>query len=137
VKINPYLNFDGQCEEAFKFYESVLGGKIEAMIRFDEMPESGNFPPESAKNIMHMSLRVGDNILMGSDVPPHYFKKAQGITVSINTETPDEAEKLFAALSKDAETIILPISETSWAQRFAMFVDRFGTPWMINCPKFA
>jgi PhnB protein len=137
VRINPYLNFDGQCEEAFKFYESVLGGKIEAMIRFDEMPENGNYPPESAKHIMHTSMKVGDNVLMGSDAPPPYFKKAEGTSVAINTETPAEAEKLFAALSKDAENIILPITETSWAQRFAMFVDRFGIPWMINCPKIA
>jgi PhnB protein len=135
VKINPYLNFNGQCEEAFKFYESVLGGKIEAMIRFDEMHENGDFPPELAKNIMHMSLKFGDNVLMGSDAPPPYFAKAQGLAVALHTETPAEAEKLFAALSKDAENITLPITETSWSQRFAMFVDRFGTPWMINCPK--
>jgi PhnB protein len=135
VKINAYLNFDGRCEEAFKFYESVLGGKIEAMIRFDEMPENGHYPPESAKHIMHTYLKIGDNVLMGSDAPPPYFTKAQGMAVALNTETPAEAENLFAALSKDAETMTLPITETSWAHRFAMFVDRFGTPWMINCPK--
>jgi PhnB protein len=135
VKINPYLNFDGQCEEAFKFYESVLGGKIEAMIRYDEMPESGNFPPQSAKHIMHTMLRIGDNMLMGSDAPSPYFKKAEGITVAINVDTPDEAEHLFHTLSKDAESVMMPLGETSWAQRFAMFVDRYGTPWMINCPK--
>ncbi len=135
MKINPYLLFDGQCEQAFKFYEDVLGGKIEAMIRFDEMQESGDYPPESAKKIMHVSLRFGDNVLMGSDDPSPAFQKAQGMSVALHTDTPAEAESIFAALSKDATTVIMPIGETSWAQRFGMFVDRFGTPWMINCSK--
>lgn len=135
MKINAYLNFDGKCEEAFKFYESVLGGKIEAIIRYDEMPEGGDFPPESAKNVMHALLTIGDNVLMGSDAPPPYFQKAQGMTVAINVDTPDEAKRLFADLSKDAEGVIMPLGETSWAQQFAMFTDRFGTPWIVNCAK--
>ncbi|MBZ9655634.1 VOC family protein [Phyllobacterium lublinensis] len=135
MKVNPYLLFDGQCEQAFKFYEDVLGGKIEAMIRFDEMQESGDYPPESAKKIMHVSLRFGDNVLMGSDDPSPNFQKAQGMSVALHTETPADAEGIFAALSRDATTMIMPIGETSWALRFGMFVDRFGTPWMINCSK--
>ncbi|MGH7003464.1 MAG: VOC family protein [Alphaproteobacteria bacterium] len=135
MKINAYLNFNGQCEEAFKVYQTVLGGKIENIVRYDEMPESGDVSPETAKHIMHILLAVGDNILMGSDAPAPYFHKAQGMTVCINTDTTDEAERLFAALSEKAESVTLPIGETSWAQRFAMFVDRFGTPWMINCSK--
>ena len=135
MKINAYLTFDGQCEQAFKFYENVLGGKIEAIIRFGEMPEGGGMPAESANNVMHALLTIGDNVLMGSDAPTPHFQKAQGVSVAINVDTPEEAERLFADLSKDATTMILPLSETSWAQRFAMFVDRFGTPWFLNCPK--
>lgn len=135
MKINAYLTFDGQCEQAFKFYENVLGGKIEAIIRFSEMPEGGDMPAESANNVMHALLTIGDNVLMGSDAPSPHFQKAQGVSVAINVDTPEEAERLFADLSKDATTMILPLTETSWAQRFAMFVDRFGTPWFLNCPK--
>ncbi|CAN7444909.1 VOC family protein [Phyllobacterium sp. LjRoot231] len=135
MRLNAYLNFDGQCEEAFKLYEKVLGGKIERLVRYDEMPEGNTSAPELAKNIMHINMKVGDTILMGSDAPPPYFKKAQGISVNINTETTGEAERVFAALSEGAESIMMPIGETSWAARFAMFVDRYGTPWMINCPK--
>jgi PhnB protein len=135
MKINAYLTFDGQCEQAFKFYENVLGGKIEAIIRFGEMPEGGDMPAESANNVMHALLTIGENVLMGSDAPAPHFQKAQGVSVAINVDTPEEAERLFADLSKDATTMILPLTETSWAQRFAMFVDRFGTPWFLNCPK--
>ncbi len=135
MKINAYLNFDGTCEQAFNFYAGVLGGKIEAMIRYDEMPEGGDWPKESAKNIMHTMMRIGDNVLMGSDAPQPYFKKAQGMTVAINVDTPEEAERIFAALSNDAESVMMPLGETSWAQRFSMFTDKYGTPWIVNCPK--
>jgi PhnB protein len=137
MKLNAYLNFNGKCEEAFKFYERVLGGKVQFMVRYDEMPEGSGAPhsPETAKHIMHVSLNIGDDILMGSDAPEPYFKKAQGMSVNIGVTAVDEAESLFAALSEGAESVMMPLSETSWAKRFAMFVDRFGTPWMINCPK--
>lgn len=135
MKINAYLYFDGTCEEAFKFYENVLGGKIEAIIRYDEMPEGRTLPPESAKSVMYTKLTVGDNVLMGSDAPPPYFLKAQGVAISITVDTPSEAKRLFADLSKDAETLDMPLGETSWSQQFAMFTDRFGTSWIVNCPK--
>jgi PhnB protein len=135
MKINAYLNFNGKCEEAFRFYETVLGGKIQAIIRYDEMPEGNGFPPELAKNVMHAMLTVDDNMLMGSDAPPEYFQKTQGSTVAINVDTSEEAERIFADLSKDAENVTMPIGETSWAQKFAMFTDRFGIPWIINCAK--
>jgi PhnB protein len=135
VKINAYLNFDGKCEEAFNFYAGVLGGEIVAMIRFDEMPEGNDMPKELAKNIMHATLHIGDNVLMASDAPPPYFQKAQGMTVAINVDTPAEAERIFSALSQDAQHVLMPLGETSWAQRFAMFTDKYGTPWIVNCPK--
>ena len=135
MRINAYLNFDGKCEEAFNFYKSVLGGEIEAKIRFSDMPEGGDVPKELANNIMHTLLRIGDNVLMGSDAPPPYFQKAQGMTVAINVDTPAEAERIYADLSKDAESVMMPLGETSWAQRFSMFTDKYGTPWIVNCPK--
>lgn len=135
MKINAYLNFDGKCEEAFNFYKSVLGGEIEARIRFSEMPEGGDVPKELGNKIMHSLLRIGDNVIMGSDAPPPYFQKAQGMMVAINVETPAEAERIYANIAKDAESVTMPLGETSWAQSFSMFVDKYGTPWILNCPK--
>ncbi|QND53130.1 VOC family protein [Phyllobacterium sp. 628] len=134
MNINAYLNFNGQCEEAFNVYAKVLGGTIQALIRFDEAPEGGQMPPETAKQIMHVMMTVGQNALMGSDAPPPYFEKPQGMHVALHLDTAEEADRVFAALS-DGGKITAPIGETSWAIRFGMLVDRFGTPWIINHAK--
>jgi len=136
MQLVPYLGFLGQCEEAFKFYEKCLGGKVEAMFTYAEMPAGGEASAENQKLIMHARLVVGDAVLMGSDSPPEYFQKAQGINVSIHVEDPAEAERIFQALSEGG-TVGMPIAETFWALRFGMLTDRFGTPWMINCEKTA
>ncbi|MBA8880729.1 VOC family protein [Phyllobacterium myrsinacearum] len=133
MKINAYLNFDGQCEEAFKFYEKVLNGKIQFMARFGEMPEGGQMPG-SENLIMHVHMTVGDNELMGSDAPPPYFEKAQGMHVSLHVDSAADADRIFAALAEGGK-VSAPIGETSWAIRFGMLVDRFGTPWIINFAK--
>jgi len=134
MHINPYLNFNGQCEAAFKFYEKCLGGKIEGMFKFGESPMAEQMPPEARNNIMPASLRAGDAILMGSDAPGEQFQKPQGFAVSINVKTVEEAQRVFHALSEGGQ-VQLPIQETFWAQRFGMLVDQFGIPWMVNCEK--
>ncbi|MGO4448924.1 VOC family protein [Phyllobacterium sp. TAF24] len=133
MKINAYLNFDGQCEEAFKFYEKVLNGQIQYIARFGDMPEGAGMP--GAENqVMHVHMTVGNAELMGSDAPPPYFEKAQGMHVALHPDSAEEAERIFAGLS-DGARVTAPIGETSWAIRFGMLVDRYGTPWIINFAK--
>jgi PhnB protein len=136
VQINPYLNFNGQCAEAFRFYEQVLGGEIKAMFPFSEMPGE-NVPPELKDGIMHASLLVGDQALFGSDAPTEMYQKPQGLYVSLNVEQPSEARRIFDSLA-DGGSVTMPFQQTFWAAGgFGMLVDRYGTPWMINCEQAA
>ena len=132
MKLSPYLSFNDECEVAFKFYEQCLDGKIDAMMTYGNSPMAEQTPPEKLDKIMHASITVGDTVMMGSDAPPNYFEKPQGFSVSLVLTDPDEAERVFNALAENG-TEQMPIQETFWAARFGMLVDRFGTPWMINC----
>ena len=130
----PYLNFDGECEAAFKFYEQHFGGKIVAMFTQEDAPDGCQIPAEWAKRIMHAVLIVGDAVLMGCDMPPGSPAAPGNIQVSLMIDTPEEAERIFHALA-DGGTVKFPIQETFWAVRFGTVDDRFGIPWMINCEK--
>ena len=132
MKLNSYLFFNGQCEAAFKFYEKCLGGKIEAMLTHEGTPAEQDVPSEWRKKILHARLTVGDQALMGSDAPPERYDKPQGFSVSLNVDKPAEAERIFRALSENGK-VQMPLEQTFWAVRFGMCVDRFGTPWMVNC----
>ncbi|MGE5270289.1 MAG: VOC family protein [Thiohalocapsa sp.] len=134
MQLNPYLFFDGQCAEAFNFYADVLRGKVEAMMTSEGMPGSENIPPEQRGRIMHARLSFGDKVLMGSDCPANQWQPMQGFSLTVSVDEPAEAERIFAALSPGA-TVRMPIEETFWARRFGMLVDRYGTPWMINCER--
>lgn len=134
MSINPYLTFNGNCEAAFKFYERVLGGKIEAMMPHAGTPAEGHVPPEWNSKIMHARLNIDGDLLMGSDAPPQHQEPMKGFSVSLQVKEPKEAERVFKALSEGG-TVKMPIEETFWATRFGMLVDRFGTPWMVNCDK--
>jgi PhnB protein len=134
MQLNPYLFFNGECQAAFKFYEQCLGGKIDAMMTYAESPEAEQTSPESRDRIMHAHLTVNDMALMGSDVPSDYFEKPQGFSVSLQFDDVVEAERIFQALAENG-TIKMPLHETFWAARFGVVVDRFGTPWMINCDR--
>ena len=136
MQLNPYLTFDGRCEAAFKFYEKVLSGKIEAMMTYGSSAMAEQTKPEWRNKIMHARLSVGDQILMASDAPPDRYEAMKGITVTIGIDDPHEAERIFKALSEKA-TVQMPIQETFWAARFGMLVDQFGTQWMVNCEKAA
>lgn len=132
MNVNPYLLFNGQCEEAFRFYEQCTGGTIESMLRNREAPIETDVPEDWSEKIMHMRMRIGDNVLMASDAPPGHQSEPGGFSISLQVDTPEEAERCFAALSEGAE-IRMPIQKTFWALRFGMLTDRFGMPWMINC----
>jgi PhnB protein len=135
MQLNPYLTFDGRCEQAFKFYAKVLGGNIVAMIPHEGTPAAAHVPAEWRSKIMHARLMVGDKVLMGSDAPPDRSDGAmKGFSVTLGIDEPKEAERIFHALA-DKGTVRMPIQETFWAARFGMLVDQFGTPWMINCEK--
>ena len=134
MQLNPYLLFDGQCEAAFTFYAERLGGKVAAMMRYEGSPAADHTPPEWRQKIMHARLMLGDRVLMGSDPPPGSQERMQGFFVTLGVDDPAEAERIFAALAEGA-TVRMPLQQTFWARRFGMLVDRFGTPWMINCEQ--
>jgi PhnB protein len=135
MQLNTYLTFQGQCEEAFKFYAETLRGSITMLHRFGESPGSEDFPEDMREQVMHVHLQVGDQSLMGSDSPPQMREQIGGFSVSINLDDTAEAERIFAALANGGQ-VRMPIGETFWAQRFGMCVDRFGVPWMVNaCGK--
>lgn len=134
MQFNSYLFFNGQCEEAFKFYEQLLGGKIEAMITHEGSPAAGHAPPEWGKKILHARMTFGESLLMASDAPPGHYHKPQGFSINIAINDPVEAERVFRALEQGG-TVSMPFQETFWAHRFGMVSDRFGVPWMINCEK--
>ena len=132
MQLVPYLNFPGNCAEAFRFYEKLFGGKIETMMRFDESPMADEAPPEQRNNIIHAYLSIGDAVLMGSDAPPEYFAKPQGISVSVQLTDIEQGERIFKELAKGGN-VGMPFEKTFWAERFGMVTDRYGIPWMINC----
>lgn len=132
MRVNPYLLFNGRCQEAFTFYAECLGGKIEAMLPHAGTPAEGHVPPEWREKIMHARLSLGEDVIMGSDAPPGHFEQPKGFSVTIQLTDPAEADRIFRRLS-DGATVTMPIQHTFWATRFGMLVDRFGTPWMVNC----
>ena len=134
MQMSPYLTFNGQCEEAFKFYEKALGGKIVFMMTYGESPTAAQAPPEQHKWIYHASLAVGTQVLAGADPPPDQYRKPQGFCISLNIGDVAEAERIFKALSEGA-AVEMPLQETFWASRFGMLTDQFGTPWIVNCEK--
>lgn len=134
MKLNPYLNFPGTCEEAMSTYAKVLGGEIVAMLAYGEMPGDHPIPDDMRKKIAHARLIIGDQVLMASDAGPERFKPMQGASVTLNIPEPAEADRVFKALV-DGGTPVIPLEETFWAHRFGVLVDRFGTHWMINCEK--
>jgi PhnB protein len=132
---NPYLAFNGQCEAAFKFYQRCLGGQIVAMIPYGDTPSGGDVPDNVRGKIMHARLVAGIQVLMGGDAHPHHpYEGVKGCSVAVQVETPEEAERLFNALSENA-TIVMPLASTFWAVKFGMLTDQFGIPWMVNCEK--
>jgi PhnB protein len=131
VDIHSYLTFDGRCAEAFAEYARILGGTVEFSQTFGESPMSGDMPPEWQGKVMHAQLRVGDQRIMGSDAPPAYFEKPQGISVSLMFADAEEGRRVFDALAAGG-TVKMAYAPTFWAKGFGMLTDRFGIPWMVN-----
>ena len=132
MQLVPYLNFNGNCAEAFRFYERVLGGKIEVLLTHGDSPVAAQVPPEWKDRVLHARLVVGDQVLLASDAPPEKYAPTRGIYAFAGLDTPEEAERIFAALAGGG-TITMPFGPTFWASAFGMCVDRFGIGWMVNC----
>jgi len=133
MNIIPHLNFDGQCKEAFEFYAELLDGEIKFSMTWGEMPDGAadQFPPETHKLIMHTTLEVDGDFIMGADSPPGRYTPPKGITVSIGVKDKGKAERVFNALCEGGN-ITMPFAQTFWSPGFGMCVDRFGIPWMVN-----
>jgi PhnB protein len=134
VKTNTYLLFNGNCQEAFKFYEKCFGGKIDSIMTYDESPMTDSVPANWRDKIIHVTMNLGNHVLMGSDAPPERYQKPQGFSVNIAVDSVTEAESVFQSL-EEGGTVRMPLQQTFWAERYAMLIDRFGIPWMINCEK--
>jgi PhnB protein len=135
--INVYLTFNGNCEEAFNFYRSVFGGNFQSFSRFKEMPaeEGKSIPPEEGERLMHISLPISkETFLMGSDTGGEWSKhysQGNNFSLSINTDTNKEADRLFKELSAGGQ-VTMPMEVTFWGSYFGMFNDKFGISWMIS-----
>ena len=132
VKPSIYLNFDGRCEAAFRFYERCFGGKVTSLITWGDSPMAKEAPPEWAAKILHATLSIGDVVLLGGDMLPKQYRQPQGFSVLLGLNDPVEAERIFAALTEEG-TVDVPLQETFWASRYGWVTDRFGIPWTINC----
>ena len=134
MQINPYLSFKGDCEAAFALYERCLGARIRSIFRYAGSPMSGQVPPDWQDKVMHGSVSVGEQVLMGGDVVPQQYEEPRGFSLSISTTDVGESERIFRELAEDGR-VMMPLAQTFWAARFGMVVDRFGIPWMINCEQ--
>jgi PhnB protein len=132
MQMNPYLSFGGDCEEAFNFYEECLDGKLGEIFRYAGTPVSEHVPADWQNKVMHGSMTIGEQVLMGADIAPDRYEKPQGFSLSLQIKSTTQAERIFQLLAKDG-TVVMPLQKTFWAARFGMLVDRFGIPWMINC----
>jgi PhnB protein len=135
MQANVYLMFKGNCEEAFRYYAKVTGGKIEAMMPHKGSPAESQTPAEWQNKILHANLKIGNTSIMASDAPPgRQHKENGGFYVSLGVDTPAEAERIFNSFA-DGGTTTMPMAQTFFAARFGMVTDRFGTPWMVICEK--
>jgi len=134
MRIEPYLFFNGRCEEAVEFYKKALGAEVLMLMRFNESPEPhppGMIPPGSENKIMHVSLRVGDTTVMASDGRCTGRSDFQGFSLSITAADEADADRKFAALA-DGGQVQMPLAKTFWSPRFGMVADRFGVGWMVS-----
>ena len=132
MKLSPHLVFNGQCHEAFSFYERALGGKIVTMLSYGESPMADQVAPEWHGRIVHATLTLGDDVLSGIDALPTDFKPPQGFYILLDPGDPDEGERVFRLLAQHGD-VRISVQKTFWSPCYGMLVDRFGIPWEISC----
>lgn len=131
MMMTPYLYFAGDCHEAMSHYAATLGGEVVSVDRnADAPPEDRMHGPDDA--VMNMVIRIGSGLAMGSDAPSDYYQTPQGFSLQLELPSSDEFDRVHESLAKDARHVAMPAEETFWAERFTMFTDRFGTPWILN-----
>jgi PhnB protein len=128
MKLDFYINYKGNCREAFRFYEQHLGGKITMINTFRELPDAANIPEERKDDVLHARIEIGGAVLMGADIPQAEPMRSAYLSLRVNSA--EEAERLYALLSEGGE-IFMKMEQTFFASRFAMLRDRFGTSWML------
>src|SRR5205807_1455195 len=132
MRLIPYLQFNGQCEAAFRLYETCLGGRITFVMRYAEAPQSDTAQPLGwGDKIYHITLVAGDYMLQGADLPPESYQKPQGFSLNVELQDATKGERIFSELAWNG-TVKMQLQETLWAQRFGVLIDRFGITWLIN-----
>ena len=134
MQITPYLSFNGQCEEAFRCYERVLGGQLGTLFRYAGSPMADQVPADWQNKVMHTSLTVGTVVLSGADAMPEQYEQPKGFSLSLNMTGTADAERIFGELARGGR-VVAPLEQTFWAVRFGHVVDRFGIAWLINCEE--
>lgn len=133
--INPYVNYDGNAEEAFNFYKSVFGGEFATVQRFKDSPEAARVKPQDQNKMMHIALPIGkDNVLMATDALDymgHAYKEGNNFSISVTADSQSEAEKIFNGLSMGGK-VSVPFSKAFWGSYFGMLTDKFGMQWMVS-----
>jgi PhnB protein len=130
MNLHTYLNYGGNCEEAFRFYEEHLGAKIVAMMKFKDMPAHPGGQATPPEGVLHARLALGETTVMASDVPDGRFEPMRSVYLSLETDSDAEAERIYALLAEGGK-VFMPMQETFFASRFGQLRDRFGTLWMI------
>ena len=134
MQLHTYLNYGGNCEQAFRFYEQHLGGRISMLMRHGESPEQGPVPANWKDKVLHARMSLGGTELLGADVPPDRFQPMRSAYLTLSLDSNEEAERIYALLSEGGD-IFMPMAEMFFAHRFAMLRDRFGTSWMLLHPR--
>jgi PhnB protein len=134
MRLNTYLNFGGNCEQAFRFYEQHLGGEITMLMRRAEQPDQPVTWPGWEESIQYASMRIGETELMAADVAPERFQPMRSVYLSLTVDSADEAERIYTLLTDGGE-VFMAMEETFFAVRFGMLRDKFGTSWMVLASK--
>ena len=130
MKLYTYLNYGGNCRQAFDFYIEHLDGKLVSVTTHGEQPESSKVPPEWRDAVLHARIEIGETVLLGADIPPDRFQPMRSAYLTLVVDSIGEAERIYALLAEGGQ-IFMPMEETFFAHRFAMLRDRFGTSWML------
>jgi PhnB protein len=133
MQVQPYLFFDGRCEEAIEFYRRALGAEVTMLMRFKDSPEPYQTPPGKDDKVMHACFRIGDTAVMASDGQCQGKPSFQGFSLSVTSASEADADRLFTALAEGGQ-VQMPLTKTFFASRFGMVADRFGVSWMVIAP---
>jgi len=133
MQVQPYLFFDGKCDEALEFYKRVLGAKVTMLMRFSDAPDQSMITPESKNKVMHSSVQIGDTTIMASDGHCHGKPAFEGFSLSVDAATDADAKRIFTALAEGGQ-IRMPMDKTFFASSFGMCADKFGVGWMVIKP---